>query len=99
MDRSRYTWEEELAPALTDHIGAALGDIVGMIRLEAPGVEADGDVIGEHVVAGEIEVDQARDLVAEEEDVVGEEVGVNNPLGQIARPFAVEMLELLLDDA
>ena len=37
---------------------AALGDVVGMVGLEAPGVEADRDVIGERIGAGEIEVDQ-----------------------------------------
>src|SRR5580693_4778715 len=38
----------------------AFGDVVGMIGLEAPRVEADRDVIGERVAAGEIEIDQAR---------------------------------------
>ncbi len=57
-----------------------------MIRLEAPGVEADGDVVGEHIVAGEIEIDQAGQLVAEEEDVVGKQIGMDDALRQIARP-------------
>jgi hypothetical protein len=41
-----------------------------MIRLEAPAVEADRDVIGERVGAGEIEVDQARQFVAKKKHVV-----------------------------
>ena len=44
---------------LTSQEGAPLGDVEGEILLEAPGVEADGDVVGERVVAGEIEVDEA----------------------------------------
>ena len=74
---------------------ARLGDVEGMIGLKSPGVEADRDVIGEDVVAGERKVDQARKLVAEEEDVVIEEIGVDHALGQIGRPHATrEMIEL-----
>src|SRR5580700_8093356 len=40
----------------------ALGHVVGVIRLEAPGIEADGEIIGERVGTGEVEVDQARQL-------------------------------------
>ena len=74
-----------------------LGDIEGVVRLEAPGVERDGNVVGECVVAGEVEVDQARQLVAEEEDVVGKEIGVDDALRQIRGPVGLEMIELLLD--
>ena len=64
----------------------ALGDVVGPVLLEAPGIEADGEVIGEEIVAGEIEVDQARELVVEEEDIVREQVGVDDAVRQILRP-------------
>src|SRR5713226_8562869 len=47
----------------------ALGHIVRMVGFEAPGIEADGDVVGERVGAGEVEIDQARELVAEEEHI------------------------------
>ena len=60
-----------------------LGHVVGMVRLETPGVQADRDVIGQHVGAGEIEVDQPRQPVAEEEHIVGEQVGVNDAVRQI----------------
>ena len=40
----------------------ALREIEGAIRLEAPGIQADGDIVGEGIGAGEVEVDQARNL-------------------------------------
>ena len=64
-----------------------------MIGLEAPGVEADGDVIGERVGAGEIEIDEAGQPVAEEEHVIGKQIGVDHTLGQVARPQPFEMRE------
>ena len=74
-----------------------LGDIEAAVRLEAPGIEADDDVVGEHIVAGEVEVDQAGNLVAEKEDVVGEEIGMDDALRQVRRPVTFEMAKLLLD--
>ena len=68
----------------------ALGDVVGAILLEAPGVQADRDVIGEQIVAGEIEIDQAGQLVAEEEDVVGKEIGMDDAGRQVLRPVGFE---------
>jgi hypothetical protein len=38
--------------------GHALGQVERAIWLETPGIEADRDVIGEKIIAGEIEVDQ-----------------------------------------
>ena len=73
---------------------AALGDVVGMIRLEAPGVEADGDVVDQRIGAGEIEIDQPRELVAEEKNVVGKQIGVDDALRQTVRPLAFEQIEL-----
>ena len=55
-----------------------LGNVVGAVLFEAPSIEDDRDVIGQQVVAGEIELDQARKLVAEEEDVVGEEISMDD---------------------
>src|SRR5215204_3497794 len=68
-----------------------------MIGLEAPGVEADGDIEGERVGAGEIEVDQPGEPVAQEEHVVGKQIGVDDALRQVAWPAYFEMVELRLD--
>jgi hypothetical protein len=38
--------------------GHALGQVEGAVWLETPGIEADGDVIGEKIIAGKIEVNQ-----------------------------------------
>ena len=77
---------------------ARLGDVEGTIDLEAPGVEADRDVIGEDVVAGEREVDQPRQPLAEEEHVVRKQVGMDHAVRQIARPARFEMVELAGDE-
>src|SRR5690348_18342271 len=71
-----------------------LGDIEAAVALEAPGVETDGEVIGEKVGAGEVEVDEPRDYLAAEEDIVGEEIGVDHALRQMLRPLPLERLEL-----
>src|SRR5205085_4621629 len=76
---------------------ARLGDVEGKIRLETPGVEADRDVVGEDIVAGEREVDQSGKLVAEEEDIVGKQIGVNDADGQIQRPMLFQMLQFARD--
>src|SRR3990172_2758460 len=68
-----------------------LGDIEAAVSLEAPGIEADGDVVSERVIAGEIEVDQAGNLVAEKEDIVGEEVGMDDALRQVGPPGTFEI--------
>ncbi len=68
--------------------GLALGDVEGVVRLEAPGIERDGNVVGEGIVAGEVEIDQGREPVAEEEDVVGKQVGVDDALLQSAGQWA-----------
>ncbi len=52
--------------------------VEGDVRLETPGIEADGGIVGQGVAASEVEVDEARDLAFEEEDVIGEEIGVND---------------------
>ena len=39
----------------------AFGDVVGAVGFEAPAVQGHRQVIGVHVVAGEIEIDQAGD--------------------------------------
>ena len=58
------------------------------------GVEANREVIGEGVGAGEVEVDQPRHLGPDEEDVVGEEIRMDDAVRQPARPCALEMVEL-----
>src|SRR6266566_1939011 len=65
-----------------------------MVKLEAPGVEADRDVVGERVGAGEIKIDQAGQPIAEEEHVVGKQIGMDHALWQVARPMPLEMIEL-----
>src|SRR5262249_58702829 len=65
-----------------------------MVGLEAPGIEANRDVVSKRVRAGEIEVDQSRELVAEKEHVVGEEIGVDDALRQFRRPRRLEMRQL-----
>jgi len=65
------------------------------IALETPGVEADGDVIGEHVGAGKGEIDQTGHPLAEKEHVVRKQIGVDHALRQIPGPdIALEMIEL-----
>src|SRR5690606_24650050 len=49
---------------------------------------------GEHVVAGKVEINQARQLVLQEEDVVGEQVGVDNAGRQVVRPRLLQMRQL-----
>ena len=71
----------------------ATGDVEGAVRLEAPGVEADGEVVGKQVGGREIEVDQARDAAIEKEDVVGKKVGVDLTLRQRARPIGQQPVE------
>src|SRR3546814_3648334 len=58
----------------------------------------DDKVIGAKIARGEIEVDQPGDAVAKHQDVVGEEVGMNDVGGQIARPVRAQMSKLVIDD-
>src|SRR6204780_720987 len=62
-----------------------LGDVEATIRLEAPGIEADRQIVGEEVGAGEIEVDEPRYLLAAEEHVIGEQIGVYHAPGAAGR--------------
>src|SRR5262249_13827176 len=64
-----------------------------MVGLEAPRIETNREVVGERVGAGEIEVDQAGQSVAEKEDVIGEEVGMDHPLRKIAGPMQFQIAE------
>ena len=50
-------------------------------------------VIGEHVGAGEIEIDQAGQLAVPEEHVVGKQVGVDDAAGQATRPFPFQNIQ------
>src|SRR5690606_18962409 len=70
-----------------------LGDVERPVRLEAPGVEADRDVVGEGVGAGEVEVDDAGHPVAEEEHVVGKQVGVDDAGRKPVGPLLLEDVE------
>src|SRR5260370_20497200 len=73
---------------------ACLGGVEGVVALEAPGIEADRDVIGQEVIAGEVEVDEARQLVMQEEDVVVEQVGVDDARRPALRPIRLEEVDL-----
>src|SRR4029079_10455286 len=75
----------------------ALGGVELKIRLEAPCIEADCNVVGERVVAGEVKIDQTRKFLIDEEDVVREEVGVDDALRQSIRPGSFEELKLGAD--
>ena len=66
--------------------GPGLGDVELVIRFKAPGVEADGDVVGQQVGGGEVEVDQSGDVAFEEEHVVREQVGMDVAARQVAWP-------------
>ena len=70
-----------------------------MIDLEAPGVEADGDVVDERIGAGEIKVDQPGQPVAEKEHIVGKQIGVDDALRQALRPGAFERVQFGRDQA
>src|SRR3546814_4037563 len=58
----------------------------------------DDKVIGAKIARGEIEVDQPGDAVAEHQDIVGKEVGMDDMRGQIGWPVRVEMAKLVIDD-
>ena len=73
---------------------APLGDVEGVIGLEAPGVEADRQIVGERVGAGEIEIDQSRQPVIEKKHVVGKQVGVDHAAREVARPGALQVRNL-----
>ena len=86
-------------PAVGIEECARLGDVERIIALEAPGVEADRDVVGEHVVAGKGEIDDAGEPLAEKENIVRKQIGVNHAIWQIHRPNAAfEMIELSRDE-
>src|SRR5207244_5927231 len=74
-----------------------LGDIEAAVRLEAPGVEADRQVIGEKIGADEIEIDQSRYLAVAKEDIVREQIGMDDPVRQPARPRRFEKRELFAE--
>src|SRR5215831_1419077 len=70
---------ERTSLAICGNKRTALRDVKA-VALEAPGIEHHRDVVGECVVAGEVEVDKSRDLAFHEEHVVGKEVGVDHAL-------------------
>src|SRR3954468_19555171 len=64
-----------------------------MVLLETPGVKADRNIVGKRIGAGEIEINDAREFVAEKEYVVGKQVGVNDSVRQVLRPQLFAMRE------
>src|SRR5262245_58611244 len=87
-----YRKRSDLAVAVEQR--APLGDVVGMIDLEAPGIEANRDVVRERIRAGEIEINEAGNRAPEEENVVGKKIGMNHALRQFAWPGSLERIEL-----
>ena len=57
-----------------------------MIRLEAPGVEADRHVEGKRVREGKIEIDQPRQRLPKKEHVVRKQVGMERATSIAMRP-------------
>src|SRR4029077_19264286 len=88
--RGAFLGAERPLPVIVVEQLSGLGHIAATIGLEAPRVEADRQIIGKKVSAGKIEVDQARELAVTKEGVVGKEIGVDDPGGEIARPHAFE---------
>ena len=74
-----------------------LGDVKVAIGLEAPGIEAHCDVIGQNVGAGEVEVDQSRQPIAKEKYVIGKQIGMDDARRKIFRPTAVEGIQRILN--
>ena len=74
-----------------------LGDVQAVVGLEAPGVDADRQVVGERVIAGEVEIDEARQILPEEENIVGEQVGVDHAGRQIAGPVGRDFTEFCVE--
>ncbi|GAB2286248.1 hypothetical protein Dimus_020668 [Dionaea muscipula] len=72
---------------------AALGHVKGAVGLETPGIKADGEVIGEDVGRGEIEVDEAGNLPVEEKDIVGKEIGMDLAARQVLRPVREDAVQ------
>ena len=77
--------------------GAGAGDVETAVGLEAPSVERHGDVVGQLVHAGEIEVDRAGEDRALEEDVVREVVGVDHAARQVRGPVRGDVGEIGVD--
>src|SRR5260221_763770 len=73
-----------------------LRDIEAQIWLETPGIKADCNVVGEEIGAGEIEVDQTRELAVAKKHVVRKEIGMDDAARQVARPCRFEKQQLLL---
>src|SRR5215475_4728741 len=69
-----------------------------MIDLEAPSIQTNRHIIGEGVRAGEIEIDQAGQAVAEEENIVRKEICMNDPLREISRPILLKLRKLAPDN-
>src|SRR5690606_19214125 len=72
----------------------ALGAIEGKILFKTPGVQANGDVVGQNIRAGKIEVDEARKPVAEEKDIIWEKIGMDHALRQIGRPTLFKEIKI-----
>src|SRR5580693_4191388 len=64
----------------------ALGDVERTVGFETPGIEAYDEVVGVEISAGEIKVDETRYVLAEEQNIVGEEIGMDDAARQIVRP-------------
>src|SRR6516162_1232042 len=88
--RSKFVRREGPLPSITVEQQSCLGHIKAAVRFEAPGVEADRQVIGKKISAGEIEVNQAGQRVVAEEYVIRKKVGVDYPYREVTRPHGLE---------
>src|SRR6516165_1214188 len=88
--RSKFVRREGPLPSITVEQQSCLGHIKAAVRFEAPGVEADRQVIGKKISAGEIEVNQAGQRVVAEEYVIRKKVGVDYPDREVTRPHGLE---------
>src|SRR6516165_4188786 len=88
--RREFARRERPLSSITVEQQSRLRHVEAVISFEAPGVQTDRQVIGEKVGAGEIEVNQAGQLVVAEEYVIRKRVGVVSPLRKVAWPRVFE---------
>ena len=73
---------ERPQPLIAGNHRPAFGDVERIVGLEAPGAEADRQIVGERIVAREVEVDEAGKLVAKEKHVVVEKIRMDDAAGR-----------------
>ena len=61
---------------------ARFGNVEIDIGLKTPGIEHNGEVISQHIVTGEIKINQPAHITFFKKHIIGEQVGMNHPFGQ-----------------